>query len=85
MLCDFRYRAPELVMEDVQYTHQVDVWGCGCILAEFLSTTRGILFPGEDRIKQLGVILNVIGMLYCYIYHLGIYSVSLSAEQYLFI
>ena len=31
-----RYRAPELLLDARHYTGAVDVWACGCILAELL-------------------------------------------------
>ena len=38
------YRAPELLVVDVQYGLPVDVWAIGCIFAELLSSQP--LFPG---------------------------------------
>ncbi|GET91891.1 mitogen activated protein kinase, putative [Leishmania tarentolae] len=53
------YRAPELVMEDKDYSVQIDVWGIGCILGELLGSRP--LFQGKDRVNQLDKIVDVIG------------------------
>ncbi|CCW63142.1 unnamed protein product [Phytomonas sp. EM1] len=53
------YRAPELVMEDVDYSTKIDVWGVGCILGELLGSRP--LFQGKDRVNQLDKIIDVIG------------------------
>ncbi|CCW66234.1 unnamed protein product [Phytomonas sp. Hart1] len=53
------YRAPELVMEDGNYSAQIDVWGVGCILGELLGSRP--LFQGKDRVNQLDKIVEVIG------------------------
>ena len=45
------YRAPELILACSDYTHAIDVWAIGCILAEFL-TLRPI-FPGKTEGSQL--------------------------------
>lgn len=53
------YRAPELVMEDKDYSVQIDVWGIGCILGELLGSRP--LFQGKDRVNQLDKIVDVVG------------------------
>lgn len=53
------YRAPELVMEDRNYSSKIDVWGIGCILGELLGSRP--LFQGKDRVNQLDKIVEVIG------------------------
>ena len=45
------YRAPELLLLCSRYTHSVDLWSIGCILAELL--TRKTLFPGRHFLDQL--------------------------------
>ena len=55
------YRAPEIMLGVTNYTAQVDVWSIGCIFAEMIS--RKPLFPGQDYIDQLQLIMNVIGPL----------------------
>ena len=53
------YRAPELVMESKEYSHAVDMWGVGCILAEMFGSKQ--LFRGVDRINQIDKIIEVVG------------------------
>jgi len=51
------YRAPELILLEHRYDAQIDIWSCGCILAELLGMmkanipdqqNRGPLFPGSS-------------------------------------
>eukprot|EP00898_Chlorokybus_atmophyticus_P001567 jgi/Chlat1/2410/Chrsp17S00181 len=63
-ICDFglartMYRAPELLLNCVEYTAAIDVWSVGCIFAELLG--RKPLFPGKDYIHQLNLITQVVG------------------------
>lgn len=53
------YRAPEVVLTACRYTHSVDVWSLGCILAEMLTKRR--LFEGKDSLDQIRTILVVLG------------------------
>ncbi len=54
------YRSPELMLcPDGLYSFPVDVWSCGCILAEMLG--RNPLFPGKTFIHQLSLCFDVIG------------------------
>lgn len=53
------YRAPEVMLTAAEYTFAMDVWSCGCILAELL--LRRPLFPGKDYHHQLLLIFQVIG------------------------
>jgi len=54
------YRPPELMLcPDGLYDYAVDMWSCGCILAEMLG--RRPLFPGKNFIHQLTLIFDVIG------------------------
>jgi hypothetical protein len=41
------------------YTYAVDMWSCGCILAEMLG--RNPLFPGKNFVHQLSLVFDVIG------------------------
>jgi len=43
----------------MKYTREVDVWSMGCIFAEMMS--RKPLFPGQDYIDQLHLIMNALG------------------------
>eukprot|EP01063_Lacrimia_lanifica_P024734 TRINITY_DN32590_c0_g1_i1.p1 TRINITY_DN32590_c0_g1~~TRINITY_DN32590_c0_g1_i1.p1 ORF type:complete len:369 (+),score=135.23 TRINITY_DN32590_c0_g1_i1:48-1154(+) len=52
------YRPPELLMM-CNYGAPIDMWSCGCILAELVN--RKALFPGSDYINQLSLIINVLG------------------------
>lgn len=53
------YRAPEIVLSWREYTNAVDMWSVGCILGEILR--RKPLFPGQDYLKQLDLVIDVIG------------------------
>ncbi|SCU99929.1 LANO_0F04390g1_1 [Lachancea nothofagi CBS 11611] len=53
------YRAPEVMLTAAEYTFAMDLWSCGCILAELL--LRRPLFPGKDYRHQLLLIFQVIG------------------------
>lgn len=53
------YRAPELLLTCRTYSAAVDIWSVGCILAELLM--RKPLFPGQDYMHQLGLIIQVLG------------------------
>ena len=52
------YRAPEIML-GIPYTAKIDLWSCGCILAE-LYTGRP-LFPGESEAEQFCRIMEVLG------------------------
>jgi len=54
------YRAPELILACSDYTHAIDVWAIGCILAEFL-TLRPI-FPGKTEGSQLIEQIAILGL-----------------------
>lgn len=53
------YRAPELLVGDVNYGPAVDIWAIGCLFAEMM--TGDPLFPGESDIDQLYIIVKIIG------------------------
>lgn len=53
------YRAPEIMLTFQEYTTAMDIWSCGCILAELVSGKP--LFPGRDYHHQLWLILEVTG------------------------
>lgn len=44
---------------DGLYSYAVDIWSCGCILAELLN--RNPLFPGKNFVHQLSLVFDVIG------------------------
>ena len=47
------YRPPELLIMS-NYSHEVDLWSAGCIMAEIL--IRRPVFPGKDSLSQLTII-----------------------------
>jgi len=52
------YRAPEIML-GIRYTHAIDMWSFGCILAELYT---GIpLFPGETETQQMLRIMELTG------------------------
>jgi len=53
------YRAPELLFGCQKYTSAIDLWSVGCILAELIG--RKPLFPGDDYLEQIQLIVNIIG------------------------
>ncbi|KAK2863293.1 hypothetical protein Q5P01_002826 [Channa striata] len=55
------YRAPELLVGDIQYGKPVDVWAVGCLLIEML--TGQPLFPGDSDLDQLYHIITCFGNL----------------------
>lgn len=64
------YRAPELLVGDVNYGTPVDVWAIGCVFAELI---RGdALWPGRSDVDQLYLIRRTLGDLLPR--HLAIFS-----------
>ena len=53
------YRAPEILMGAPQYSTAIDMWSCGCIMAEMASLKA--LFPGDCDYGQLCEIFRVFG------------------------
>ena len=53
------YRAPELLFGRVEYGTEVDVWSCGCVMAELLLGRP--LLPGQGDMEQVGKIIQVMG------------------------
>jgi serine/threonine protein kinase len=53
------YRAPEIMLSSHEYTKAVDMWSIGCSFAEVLSGK--VLFPGENYIQQVNLIINACG------------------------
>lgn len=58
-VCSRWYRAPELLQQNVQYSTKVDVWSCGCVLAELILLHP--LFRGADTVDQWACIRDVLG------------------------
>ena len=55
------YRAPELVVGDVQYGPPVDVWAIGCVFGELLNGQP--IWPGKSDVDQLYHIQKTLGKL----------------------
>lgn len=53
------YRAPEIMLSSHMYTKSVDIWSAGCTFAEILG--RKVLFPGGNYIKQIDLIIKMLG------------------------
>mmetsp|Transcript_13947 Transcript_13947/g.16627 ORF Transcript_13947/g.16627 Transcript_13947/m.16627 type:complete len:464 (+) Transcript_13947:54-1445(+) len=53
------YRAPEVLLRATNYSSPIDVFACGCILAELL--TLRPLFPGSSEADQIYKICSVLG------------------------
>jgi male germ cell-associated kinase len=53
------YRAPEVLLRAPAYNSPIDVFACGCIMAELL--TGRPLFPGTSEADQVLRVLGVIG------------------------
>lgn len=53
------YRAPEVMLSFREYTYAIDMWSVGCVFAEMLG--RKYLFPGQNYVHQLNLILHVLG------------------------
>jgi len=53
------YRAPEVMLSSHHYTKKIDVWSVGCAFAELLS--KKFLFPGENYIEQIKLIIEALG------------------------
>ncbi|KII94391.1 hypothetical protein PLICRDRAFT_50360 [Plicaturopsis crispa FD-325 SS-3] len=53
------YRAPEVLLLARDYSNPVDMWALGTIMAELVNLRP--LFPGEDQIRQILRICDVLG------------------------
>ncbi|EEB05693.1 CMGC/GSK protein kinase Gsk3 [Schizosaccharomyces japonicus yFS275] len=58
-ICSRYYRAPELIFGASDYTHAIDIWSTGCVMAELMLGQP--LFPGESGIDQLVEIIKILG------------------------
>jgi len=52
------YRAPEVIIGS-KYTHKIDSWSFGCMVAEFYLGLP--IFPGNSEYDQLRRIIEIIG------------------------
>ncbi|AMD22567.1 HHL203Wp [Eremothecium sinecaudum] len=53
------YRAPDVLMGSRTYCTSIDIWSCGCILAEMIMGKA--LFPGTNDEEQLKLIFELMG------------------------
>ena len=53
------YRAPEILLRSTYYNSPIDIWACGCIMAE-LFTLRPT-FPGNSEADQIYKICSILG------------------------
>jgi cell cycle related kinase len=53
------YRAPELLFGARRYDIGVDIWACGCVIAQLL--TLSPLLPGDSDIDQLFTVVRFLG------------------------
>ncbi|KAE9554161.1 hypothetical protein FO519_002641 [Halicephalobus sp. NKZ332] len=53
------YRPPEILFGSKLYTSAIDLWGAGCIIAEFWN--RMPILPGKTEVHQLALISNLCG------------------------
>uniref|UniRef100_A0A1B6KMV8 Protein kinase domain-containing protein n=1 Tax=Graphocephala atropunctata TaxID=36148 RepID=A0A1B6KMV8_9HEMI len=53
------YRAPECILTAGNYGPKMDIWACGCVFYELLTSKP--IFPGSDEIDQLTKIHRVVG------------------------
>jgi cell division cycle 2-like len=60
MVVTLWYRAPELLLGTRVYTTPVDVWSCGCIMAELL--TKQPIFKSQTELGQLDQIFRILGV-----------------------
>jgi serine/threonine protein kinase len=66
-LCTFKYyivtlwyRAPEILTHSRTYTNSIDIWACGCVLAEMI--TGKPIFSGNSNDEQLNRIQYALGI-----------------------
>lgn len=53
------YRPPELLLGTTKYGPEVDMWGCGCVLAELFN--KSAIFQGQNELEQLDAIFKIMG------------------------
>ncbi|EDQ84271.1 uncharacterized protein MONBRDRAFT_34760, partial [Monosiga brevicollis MX1] len=58
-ICSRYYRAPELCLGAVFYSHAIDVWSGGCVMAELLMNRP--IFRGSKSSDQMEKIMRVLG------------------------
>lgn len=74
------YRAPELLLKnDEKYSFPIDVWSCGCVVAELLQGMP--LMAGKNEIDQISQMITCLGMPPTRIYHLAEDLISSSTNK----
>ena len=58
-ICSRYYRPPELILDETEYSTQLDVWSIGCVIAE-LALLKPI-FPGKKTNDQIVEIMKILG------------------------
>ncbi|KAL1526722.1 hypothetical protein AB1Y20_015419 [Prymnesium parvum] len=60
VVCTRQYRPPEVTLE-LPWTHSIDLWSMGCILAELW--TGSVLFSTHDEVEHLALMERLLGTL----------------------
>ncbi len=58
-ICSRYYRAPELILGEECYGHEIDVWSMGCVIAEMFIGEP--IFTGKNSKDQFVKIMTVLG------------------------
>lgn len=58
-ICSRYYRAPELILGEERYGHEIDVWSMGCVIAEMFIGEP--IFTGKNSKDQFVKIMSVLG------------------------
>ena len=53
------YRPPDVLLGSKKYNTSIDIWSCGCILAEL--SNKNALFTGQSEDDQLDRVFKVRG------------------------
>lgn len=53
------YRAPEILLDAIEYSTPIDIWSVGCIFVELM--TKRVLFKGDSELDQLIKIMRTRG------------------------
>jgi cyclin-dependent kinase 12/13 len=53
------YRPPELLLGEIFYGSEIDIWGVGCLFAEWIYGDP--ILPGNNEIEQMKLIFNLCG------------------------
>ena len=53
------WRAPEVYINESQYSEKLDIWSVGCIMGQLILNRP--LFRGQDKADQLNKIFEIVG------------------------